>query len=250
MSKSPDAREISDNEYARTGSASLYIRTKRAVVNSSFRLPRVIGSVHQLFRMSDFVRDSHLRESPHFDHRFNLYQHIQDNVISQAPVDYLEFGVWKGESIRKWSEISRSQASRFFGFDTFEGFPEAWSFATGNMPTGCLSTGGKTPEIQDQRVQFVKGLFQDTLADFLSNFQPKNRLVIHQDADLYSSTLYSMAMLNEFIKPGTVVMFDEFNSVNHEFRAMMDYMSAFRRKFTPIGWAGHFYDQVAFVAES
>jgi O-methyltransferase len=250
MTRPPDLLEPLSNEPVLSGRRLRYVQVKLAVVHSSIRLPRMLGSIYQLFRLSDFVRDSHLRESPHFSRRYQLYGHVQDKLIGDAPVDYLEFGVWKGESILKWSEINRHPASRFFGFDTFEGLPEAWSFATGAMPAGRLSTGGKVPEVQDQRVQFVKGLFQDTMNDFLRHYEPLNRLVIHCDADLYSSTLYALASLDEFIKPGTVVIFDEFGVVNHEFRAMMDYMASFRRTFAPVGWAGGFYEQVAFVAES
>jgi hypothetical protein len=190
-----------------------------------------------------------LRTSPYFSDRFQLYEHVHAKLIGREPVDYLEFGVYRGNSIRKWISLNPHPKSRFFGFDTFEGLPEPWMFSTGELPANYFSTEGKTPDIPDPRVRFIKGLFQDTFAGFLAKFQPQNRLVIHCDADLYTSTLYVLATANTIIQPGTIVLFDEFGSVTNEFRAFIDYTSSFRRKMSPVGWAARFFEHVAFVVD-
>jgi hypothetical protein len=119
------------------------------------------------------------------------------------------------------------------------------------MEKGVFSTQGQTPKLNDARVTFVKGWFQDTLPGFCREFTPRagNRLVIHLDADLYSSTLYVLSLLDPFITPGTILLFDEFDSVEHEFRAALDYCSAFRRKLAPKVFAGPFYNQAALEVE-
>ena len=43
---------------------------------------------------------------------------------------------------------------------------------------------GKHPVVNDQRVSFILGLFQDTLLAFLQTFTCGHRLVIHNDSDL------------------------------------------------------------------
>jgi O-methyltransferase len=231
--------------------ANRYVRdfntwAKFAVVASPLRLPRLLASVDQLFRLRDYVRSSGLLASPYFSSRYQLYDHVHQTIVGESPIDYLEFGVFTGMSMRHWVSLNKCAGSRFVGFDTFEGLPERWAFATGSLEAGYFSTGGNTPDIRDPRVRFIKGLFQDTVGKFARDFQPQRQLVVHCDADLYSSTLYVLATLHEFLQPGTIVIFDEFGTVNEEFRAVMDYTRSFRRHLAPVGWAGRFYEHVAF----
>ena len=58
---------------------------------------------------------------------------------------------------------------------------------TGGLQKGLyLILKGKLPNIDDDRVSFCKGLFQDTLPEFLETYDSKNVLVVNIDADLYS----------------------------------------------------------------
>ncbi len=154
-----------------------------------------------------------------------IFKHIAESELKGEPIDYLEFGVHKGESFREWMGLSSNPQSRFFGFDTFEGLPEDW----GPTPKGCFDVKGKLPEIPDGRGQFYAGLFQKTLPSFLATYEPKNRMVVHLDADLYTSTLFTLTSLDRFFKPGTLIMFDEFSDCLHEFSAFYDYCRSFYR---------------------
>ena len=71
-----------------------------------------------------------------------------------------------------------------------------------------------------------------------------NRLVIHCDADLYSSTLYVLTKLDGYLLPGTIIIFDEFFTVNHEFRALSDFMSSYNYQYRVLA-ATEFYAQLA-----
>jgi hypothetical protein len=171
-----------------------------------------------------------------FGTRRSLHEAMHAEV-GGGRVDYLEFGVANGMSIRYWLEANTHPGSRFVGFDSFEGLPQEWWDASRliTRPPGTFRRNGQPPDIADPRVQFVKGWFQDTLGPFLERFVPETPLVVHYDCDLYSSTLYGLTMLDRVARAGTVVIFDEFNSPAHEFRAFMDYTNAFRRGYRLLG---------------
>ena len=181
---------------------------------------------------------------PTFEHLHDFYRFVHGKVCGGTAIDFLEFGVYKGDSIRFWSQMNRDPHSRFIGFDSFEGLPENW---TGKVPKGAFYVGGAVPQIDDERVSFVKGWFQNVLPGFLNGFIPRSRLVVHNDSDLYSSTLFTLASLNTFLVPGTVIIFDEYSAATHEFRAFADYRSAFWRSATPVAMTSDYATQVAFV---
>ena len=59
-------------------------------------------------------------------------------------------------------------------------------------------------------------------------------LVINMDADLYSSTIYVLNYLRPYIKPGTLIYFDEMNHLDHELRAFDEFTSQNSIKFRPV----------------
>lgn len=167
---------------------------------------------------------------PRFSDRKQLHSFISNAFCDGGAeaIDYLEFGVYRGESLRWWCELNKHPATRCFGFDSFEGLPENWN---SRYPKGAFNVSGNLPLIDDPRVSFIAGWFQYSLPKFLSLYQPQNRLIIHNDSDLYSSTLFCLTAMNGVMKPGTIIIFDEFNAVMDEFKALIDYCSAYMRKY-------------------
>lgn len=181
----------------------------------------------------------------YFDERFELYDHLKAEIIGDQPITYLEFGVYKGASIRHWAELDKHPESEFVGFDTFEGLPEAWETHITKLKRGHFSTNGEAPSSADPRMKFIKGLFQDTLPAFLQSLDPHDQLVINNDSDLYSSTLYTLCSLHPFLRAGTIIFFDEFSYALDEFRALNDYVASFMRQYEVLGASGQYYDTVA-----
>jgi O-methyltransferase len=177
-----------------------------------------------------------------YSRRYNLYQHVIDSKgLINAPIDYLEFGVCQGNSFRWWVKANSNQESRFYGFDTFEGLPEAWGvvFKKGDM-------NAIIPDINDNRVAFIKGLFQETFNPFIKSHDMNSERikVIHLDADLFSSTLYILTSIAPYLKKGDILLFDEFNVPNHEFFAFQCFTQSFYVKTKLIGAVNN-YLQVA-----
>lgn len=176
-------------------------------------------------------RAKHSDNYPMFTSRTEVYDYLNREIISNKAIDYLEFGVFRGESIKYWAGINSNTNSRFYGFDSFAGLPEDWDTYHRVLKKDTFDTGGEIPKFDDNRVCYLKGLFQDTLPGFLQEYETPNQLVIHNDADLYSSTMFVLTYANDIIVPGTVIIFDEFYHVLHEFRALEDYCSSYRRDY-------------------
>jgi O-methyltransferase len=181
-----------------------------------------------------------------FADRETMYSAVNKR-LGNTGVTYLEFGVWKGDSLRAWTSINTNQASRFYGFDSFEGLPEDWIKGFGHSTKkGQFGLDGEMPTIPDSRVTLINGWFQETLRDFLSNFPISHPIVINNDSDLHSSTQYTLSTLDPFLKPGDVIIFDEYSSPANEYLAWEQYKHAFMRDAECIAMSDH-WTQAAFV---
>ena len=172
-----------------------------------------------------------------YSKRYNLYDYLYKEIIKDDTINYLEFGVAKGDSIKWWLSHNKNENSKFSGFDTFKGLPESW----GNFKKGHFDTNLKFPDTNDARASFIPGLFQQTLPEFLKTFTPNNnRLIIHCDADLYSSTLFVLTNIAPFLKKDDIILFDEFNVPIDEYRAYLNFGQSFYLNTELIGAANNY----------
>ena len=73
----------------------------------------------------------------------------------------------------------------------------------------AFDVGEKILNKLDPVVAFAKSTSQDKLWIFLKNFNRKNRMVNHIDADLCSSTLIVLISIHYYLKEGGLIMFDD-----------------------------------------
>ena len=180
----------------------------------------------------------------YYSKRYQLYEYVVNTAgLKDTPIHYIEFGVGAGKSIRWWVEHIDHPDSRFYGFDTFEGLPENWgTFRKGDM-------NSQIPQLADERVVFIKGLFQETVPGFIRHqYVHQHRKVIHFDADLFSSTLYALTSMAPLLQPGDILLFDEFNVPNHEFLAFRMFTESYYIKPKLLGAVNN-YLQVAFIIQ-
>lgn len=163
-----------------------------------------------------------------FDKREDLWADLLVPYVNE-PITLLEFGVFRGYSMREFARLNTNPKSRFFGFDSFRGLPEDW-FKT--MEKGMFDVDGEAPQIDDQRVSFVKGWFQNTVPGFLAETRIEGRLVVHHDADLYSATMFVLLEIDRLKRPYDAI-FDEFTG--HETRALHNYQQITGAKVEFIG---------------
>ena len=160
---------------------------------------------------------------PTFESRNDLYNFAFKNTIDEkTAINYLEFGVWEGESFNFFVAKNKNANSRFIGLDTFEGIPERW----GPYDAGSWSASGKMPDINDERVHFIKGFFQVSWAEAQALIfkNAENEIFVNYDADLYSSTLFALTKMDMF-KKSYYAVFDEF--FGQESKALSDYLCSY-----------------------
>jgi hypothetical protein len=165
--------------------------------------------------------------------RFSRREELFDLVgrqVENREVLYLEFGVFQGRATRYWSNLLLNPNSKLHGFDSFEGLPESW---LPQAKEGHFTTHGSIPQINDNRVEFFKGWFEQTLPNYKCPVHEV--LVINLDADLYTSTIRVLRELKNNIVPGTYIYFDEFNHRNHELRAFDEFINETGMKFSLLG---------------
>jgi hypothetical protein len=141
-------------------------------------------------------------------------------VGQHTKVTYVEFGVYQGYSIKYFASINENADSVFIGLDSFEGLPEDWL----TLPRGTFDNKGELPQTDDSRICFIKGWFQDTWDQLYDHIVLHNNLIVHYDADLYSSTLFALSKM-DICKGGYIAIFDEF--YGHEARALHNYLNAY-----------------------
>jgi hypothetical protein len=123
----------------------------------------------------------------------------------------LEFGVFRGTTIQIIKEKLNNPDYKIYGFDSFEGLPEDWVAFDGNVAgegvckAGFFTNDGIVPDIPG--ITFYKGWFEDTIKEYLRIAEPI--ALLHVDCDLYSSTKTVLYNLNDYIKEGTIIVFDE-----------------------------------------
>jgi hypothetical protein len=164
------------------------------------------------------------------DSREELFELIAADV-GERDVLYLEFGVAKGASIRQWAKLLQSPRSHLHGFDSFLGLPHDWSLE--GHERGYFSTGGVVPEVQDARVRFFKGWFEETLPGY--SWPEHDVLVVVMDADLYSSTATVLHHLADHLQPGSYLYFDQFHHRADELRAFAEFLEESALAFRLVG---------------
>lgn len=138
---------------------------------------------------------------------------IIDWCLEKAPKTgmALEFGIGFGRTLKQIAN------SRFVhGFDSFKGLPEAWR---SGLPKGTFSNAGMNkPTLYEKIVDGGKGMihegwFVDTIPKFIAEYADeleKGVSFIHIDSDLYSSAVTVLDAFKDYLRPRSVILFDEY----------------------------------------
>ncbi len=183
-----------------------------------------------LTRSLDYVKANATSETRLFGDRFDVFRYALDHAPDGG--ELAEFGVSFGNSIRYFAALTDRKV---YGFDSFEGLPEAWA----KEPKGMYTTHSKLPEVPDN-VELKVGWFKDTLPDFAA--QSSEPLVFANiDCDIYSATREVLEALGHLFPAGAVVCFDEYLGhetwEQNEFLAFQEYVARTGRRYRYLGFS-------------
>jgi hypothetical protein len=160
----------------------------------------------------------------------------------------IEFGTNNGGSLL-WFQKHLPEGMLLHGLDCFTGLPEEWDGLPKHSIRGfggplvlwdddpcmqkkvadSISSGHGFPAPPQPNIKIHAGFFSDTIHGVMSScgHPPTTLRLIHFDADIYMSTRPMLEILCGLIKYKYYILFDEFYSANHEFRAWHEFIELY-----------------------
>lgn len=172
--------------------------------------PSMNKTPYNLYRQEEIINSYN-----HFKKFFKSSILINQNKIGEYAIKsakkndvennffYLEFGVWKGTTIKRFSKY----VNKIYGFDSFEGLNEDW---VGHKISSNDKFKLKENEIPtfSSNIIIVKGIIQNTLEEFLKKKNPKINFV-HIDTDTYETCKFILNKIKPYLVNNSIILFDE-----------------------------------------
>ena len=163
------------------------------------------------------------RRGPALPPKTVLVEQAIRGILGKARLegDYLEFGVFRGDSLAaawRGAVAGGLDGMRFLGFDSFEGLPgahrdaEAGRWAPGAMAVGEEAVRANLADLGVDlgRVTLVPGFYDRVLDDALRTRLGLTRAaVVYLDCDLYDSTLTALRWVTPLLATGTLLAVDD-----------------------------------------
>ncbi len=149
------------------------------------------------------------REGASVPTRDRLWKRMIACFAPDSKVVGFEYGVAYGHATRWWLAYCPC-ITKWYGFDTFTGLPEAWR----HFPEGAFSADGNPPNIVDSRIEWVVGRVEDTcsgdrISASESDAEHKIQRVFILDLDLYKPMQYVLSVIFPRLREGDILYFDE-----------------------------------------
>lgn len=187
-------------------------------------------------------------------------------AVRAAPGDILEFGVALGGSAVMLAKIASANVRRFAGFDVFAMIPppasdkddqkskaryediaagrskgiqgdQYYGYRVDLYADVCSTFSRHGLEVDSDRIQLIKGLFQDTWPLFHSDAIA----FAHIDCDWYDPVKYCLDAVAEKLSPGGVIVLDDYNDYGGCRTATEEFLAsrsdfAFEGGVNPVLW--------------
>lgn len=183
-------------------------------------------------------------------------------AFSRLKGDYIEFGVYRGDSFISAFHFARMNFltnMKFYAFDSFQGLPEIkgididsddTQFYRGEFTCGLdqFKKILKRNNVDSKKVHIVQGWYHEVLNNATQLKIPlKHAAVVWIDCDLYESTMPVLDFISDYLQDGSILVFHDWfcfkASPNRgEQRALTEWLARSEElsvsEFHTFGWNG------------
>jgi hypothetical protein len=153
--------------------------------------------------------------------------------------DYVEFGVFDGNTLAMAFHNLKATCTRFHAFDSFQGIggtidAERTHFGDGqyyaNVET--LHYNMRFAGAESERITATAGFFEETLRDRTpQSYGIESASVVHIDTDVYAPALLALQFITPVLPQGALLLFDDYDQLaasndKGERRAVREWLAA------------------------
>lgn len=181
----------------------------------------------------------------------NLRDLTQAAIDDGIPGDFIETGVWRGGCCILMRGVLAANGvtdRRVFVADSFDGLPppspaypkdandQLFKHSELAVSVAQVQANFRAYGLLDERVVFVKGLFQGTLPDL----ETGPLALIRLDGDMYESTIVALTALYPRVSPGGFVIIDDYGAIEACRAAVTDYRAqhGIEAPIRDVDWTG------------
>lgn len=186
----------------------------------------------------------------------NIRECVTDVVKRGVPGDLIETGVWRGGAtifmrgvLAAYGDTERT----VWVADSFEGLPKPsgkyaaddgdphWTYSVLAVSEEQVRANFERYGLLDDQVRFLKGFFQDTLAD-----APIEQLAVARlDGDMYESTIVALDALYPKLSIGGYLIVDDYGAIAACRQAVDDYRRdhVIAEPLVEIDWTGVYWQR-------
>jgi O-methyltransferase len=188
----------------------------------------------------------------------NLQELVADVIRNDVPGDLIETGVWRGGATIFMRAILAAYGDTrrvVWVADSFAGLPRPnaeyeadqndkhWSYTGLAVSEEEVRANFARYGLLDDQVRFLKGLFQDTLAD-----APIDQLsILRLDGDMYESTIVALDALYPKLSVGGYLIVDDYGALEPCRRAVDDYRRdhGISEPLVEVDWTGVYWQRAS-----
>jgi hypothetical protein len=162
--------------------------------------------------MKQWLAGNQFNNCGDFSRFYTICLNVMQVLCDGVPGDFVELGVYKGNSASILAAYARRQSRRVFLFDTFEGFDQRDLKGVDRERTSLFadtSLAAVQNLVGTEGTTYVKGFFPESISTVT---MPETIAVAHIDCDLYQPMKAGLQEFYPRLSPGGIMLLHDYSS--------------------------------------